>query len=250
MTDGHMALNHMTKSYIVHEWNFTMNLSRTIQSVKENNYLVVLIIILIILTGVNAVLMMNKSSDFVSRQIHSNSKVIGDNKQTDLTKLQESLNSLVIRLDAIEKQNHEFVEKLNRVQLSQKRSKPNQSEQAEFSTNVDSTDWQDSSEAQPDSIESYDQAMLQEPIDENWKMQLDVQINNILSEVESADTAVHSMECRESTCRVEFLHTDAQAESAWLETMTSSEFFSGEMYAESSVNESGETITLIYMSKP
>lgn len=226
-----------------------MNLSTYINTIKENNYLV-LIIILIILTSINAALMVNNSSHIVTKQNRSDSNAIRVNEQKDIAALQDTFSKLVLRLEAIEKQHHELIANTHRLQLNQQHNQSIQSAHSEVDADDVSNDWQENSEIKPDSVESYDQAMLQEAADDNWRMQLNVDINTMLSELDNPDTAINSIECRESTCRVEFIHTDSVAESAWLESIASSELFSGEMYAESSVNESGEEISLVYLSKP
>ncbi len=228
-----------------------MTLSDYLNVSKENSFLVLMIIILIIISGLNISLSLNKPSHTANTPEQSDSKAINDNKQSDMTTLQDMLRTLVIRLDSIEKQQHMLVEKTDRIQLQHQNSHATQLARPEHGPEHDSSQWVETIEpTKLDPVESYDQTMLQEAVDDTWKMQLDVQINTMLSEVENTETAIHSLECRESVCRVELIHTDSTAETAWLESMASSEIFSGEMYAESSVNESGEEITLVYLSKP
>ena len=99
-------------------------------------------------------------------------------------------------------------------------------------------------------IERFEVAFWQESEDPTWSGTMASTIASTLHELAVSDTVLDWIQCQQSACRLEFVHPPGSEEEAFIETIHTSEPFTDEFYAESTVDSNGQRRTLIYVARP
>ncbi|MEE9346409.1 MAG: hypothetical protein V3U88_12455 [Methylococcales bacterium] len=172
-------------------------------------------------------------------------------QQTELNTLTSSLKNLVARLDKIEKQQQRLIHETKMTHSETQTQSAGYLKKPEFVGVSSSQEWMQNQDAiEQDSIDIIDSTLQQEQPNDDWKMQMDVQINTMLSGLKNSDTVIDEIDCRTTTCRIELAHPQGIGQAAFLDSISTSEAFSGEFYAQSTINNLGEEVTVVYLSKP
>ncbi len=172
-------------------------------------------------------------------------------QQTELNTLTSSLRNLVARLDKIEKQQQRLIHETKMTPSETQTQSAGYLKKPEFVEVSSSQEWMQNQDAnEQDTIDIIDSTIQQEQPKDDWKMQMDIQINTMLSELKNSDTVIEEIDCRTTTCRIELAHPQGIGQAAFLDLISTSEAFSGEFYAKSTTNNLGEEVTVVYLSKP
>lgn len=205
--------------------------------------LITVIFLIIYLTA----MMQNENTSPLNLNGEKQNLSVDTKQNTDLSTLTTTLNSLKIRLKKFEK-NQQWLTQ----ELTLKLPKKNTQQVASF-TDTDHEVYntmEESEKTQQNDIDINETAFQQEEIDEDWSATMDDQINTQLNELEVFDTILDKLDCRTSTCRIEFVHPEGTGQDTFIESMMASKVFSGEFQVHNIPNDQGEEITMVYLARP
>jgi hypothetical protein len=222
----------------------------TINHIRQNILYYFLFIILMMTIVITYYLQTNGTAVSFKDYTKTNNEIVSSHIRTELNTLTSTLTRLVARLDKIEEQQ-------NLIQHTRISSSETQSQITGYVNNQDSIDntstqeWmQNSDEFEQNSIEIYDLTLQQEQPDDEWNMQMDTQIKIMLAELSNSDTVIEEIDCRTTTCKIELAHPQGSGQFDFLDSISTSEVFRGEFYAQPTTNDLGEDVTVVYFSKP
>ena len=105
-------------------------------------------------------------------------------------------------------------------------------------------------ERRQDSIEQFEATFWQEPEDSTWRADMETAVATALEDLEVPDTVLDWLQCQQSACRLEFVHPEGTGDATFVETVHTTEPFTHEFYAESTVDGDGQRRTLVYLARP
>lgn len=198
--------------------------------------------------------MFQRSEHRDSTKIVSSLKDFGLEEENSASYYREHsiLKSQIARL---EDKQHDLSRKLDKLRTVVRAQEASISEDRKYdlripeSTELSQNTLENNETANP--ISNYKTALQEETEDLDWRLEVETNILATLEERDITSTLLDQIECLQSVCRIDFVHPDGQGEDeSLIDTVLSSEQFSGELFSESTVNAEGQETTIVYIARP